>query len=45
MAQYLFSVGKQKTVLWQKKRGEPCEARESVAICTPRLTGKFYYGF
>ena len=77
MAQYLFSVGKRKTVHWQK-RGEtcearerqryvitawlrvlarnlrtetillsqkPCEARESVAICTPRLTGKFYYGF
>ena len=29
------------TLLSQK----PCEARESEAICTPRLTGKFYYVF
>ena len=36
MAQYLISEGKQKTVHWQK-RGETCEARESVAICNNRV--------
>jgi len=36
MAQFLFSVGKQITVLWQK-RGETCEARESAAICNNRV--------